>query len=110
MQRKSAFINWSILLLGGWLLSSCAAPQQPGSRIDPNAYPILKAAVARDDMVWRRVEGPDFEVFYGNPGDSKACGFGFYVGGFPNFHPPANAVMARNAAITPLRLAKRWLR
>jgi hypothetical protein len=94
MQCLSNRFAWNILLVVGWLSLSCSTPQQqPGTRIDPGDYPLLKPADSRADIVWRRLPGPDFQVFYGNPQDSKTCGFGFFIGGFPNFHPATNAVV-----------------
>jgi hypothetical protein len=97
MKRKSVCFLWSILLLGGWLFSSCSTLPQPGAVIDPIEYPFLRQANGRDDMVWRKVTGPGFDVFYGNPQENTACGFGFFIGAIPNFSPPTNAVVVSGA-------------
>jgi hypothetical protein len=80
----------------GWLLAACSTAE-PGSRIDPREYAFLGNTRSREDIVWRKIEGPGFEAFYGNPSNSRTCGFGFYIGAVPNFHPAANAVVRKGS-------------
>jgi hypothetical protein len=96
MNWNRLLVKAGVLLLCGGLFAGCSTPSTPmlsGVRIDPGEYPILRQAQPRADLIWRRLAGPDFEIFYGNPIGKTTTGFGFYIGGFPNFHPGTNAVV-----------------
>ena len=67
------------------LTSSCSSGL--GRRVNQAAYPFLAHAHNNEPVVWRKLTGPDFEVFYGQPKKSKDSGFGFYLGVNPSFEP-----------------------
>jgi hypothetical protein len=82
------FNKIALLVLGVLTLSSCAT--RPGVKVSSTQYPFLKHSTDRNDVRWYRDEGPDFEVFYGESKSSKSAGLGFYLGGYPDFHPTGN--------------------
>jgi len=89
MPRWNGHCLLHMLWLGLLLLSACST--QPGAPIDPSRFPFLRAADQTKVVVWRQELGPDFSVFYGHFKQSRTSGFGFYRGGFPDFHPGSNA-------------------
>lgn len=43
--------------------------------------------IAQSHMSWSRVEGPDFDVYYGHAKRPLRGGVGVYMGGHPSFEP-----------------------
>jgi len=79
----------SICAVGTLFFASCS--RHPGVRISPYQYPFLAHSGTKTGIIWHKYTGPDFDVFYGSLRTNKTSGFGFYLGGHPNFQPPGNA-------------------
>ncbi len=62
-----------------------------GNRVNVKEYPFLANTSSIEAIVWRKLTGPDFDVFYGQPKSNSDRGFGFYRGGHPNFQPSEGA-------------------
>jgi hypothetical protein len=42
---------------------------------------------------WTKQRGPDFDVYYGHANPPLSGGVGFYLGGWPDFHPDAGSTL-----------------
>jgi hypothetical protein len=84
LRTNAACACSALFLLGILLLSSCSTS---GTRVTTAEYPFLRNADRQDCVMWRKMTGPDFEVFYGRPKTNKTAYFGFYRGGQPNSRP-----------------------
>src|SRR5438270_1178294 len=56
---------------------------EEGQPIPENELPRFLGPVPPDQISWRAVRGPDFDVYYGKANPPLSGTVGFYFGGFP---------------------------
>ena len=80
MQRKFLNLAYFAALFGILVLCSCSTL---GPRVSTAEYPFLVHPDRKELVTWRKLDGPDFDVFYGQPKANNHVSFGFYRGGHP---------------------------
>jgi len=81
MRLQGFLLLMAPVLASGWF---CGCASTPGMLVSPASHPVLEHPQGRQGVQWTRLEGPDFEVFYGTTKNRPGAGLGFYMGGHPN--------------------------
>ena len=95
--------RFGALLLALTVMGVSRTGGQDGEPIPEKELPGFLGPVSSDRFTWRRVNGPDFEVYYGKANPPLAGAVGFYFGGFPQDLKPGQTTVESRLGRFPVK-------